>query len=104
EVMETIVEKFVLELEAQLRERRVAFTLTPEARAYLAKKGYDTRYGARPLARLIQTEVRDPLTDEILFGELENGGTVTIGFDSEKLTFAVDPTSTPKKEPEPADV
>jgi ATP-dependent Clp protease ATP-binding subunit ClpA len=103
-VMETIVEKFVLELEAQLRERRVAFTLTPEARAYLAKKGYDPRYGARPLARLIQTEVRDPLTDEILFGELENGGTVTIGFDSEKLTFAVDPASAPKKEPEPADV
>ena len=103
EVMETIVEKFVLELEAQLRERRVAFTLTPEARAYLAKKGYDTRYGARPLSRLIQSEVRDPLTDEILFGELENGGTVTIGLDSEKLTFTVDPASAPKKEPEPAD-
>jgi ATP-dependent Clp protease ATP-binding subunit ClpA len=103
EVMETIVEKFVLELEAQLRERRVAFTLTPEARAYLAKKGYDTRYGARPLSRLIQSEVRDPLTDEILFGELENGGTVTIGLDSEKLTFTVDPASAPTKEPEPAD-
>ena len=103
EVMETIVEKFVLELEAQLRERRVAFTLTPEARAYLAKKGYDTRYGARPLSRLIQSEVRDPLTDEILFGELENGGTVTIGLDSEKLTFTVDPASAPSKEPEPAD-
>jgi ATP-dependent Clp protease ATP-binding subunit ClpA len=103
EVMETIVEKFVLELEAQLRERRIAFTLTPEARAYLAKKGYDTRYGARPLSRLIQSEVRDPLTEEILFGELENGGTVTIGFDAEKLTFTVDPASAPSKEPEPAD-
>jgi ATP-dependent Clp protease ATP-binding subunit ClpA len=102
-VMETIVEKFVLELEAQLRERRVAFTLTPEARAYLANKGYDPKYGARPLARLIQSEIRDPLTDEILFGELENGGTVTIGFDSEKLTFSVDPASAPSKEPEPAD-
>ncbi|MGH9320839.1 MAG: AAA family ATPase, partial [Vicinamibacteria bacterium] len=106
EVMETIVEKFVLELEAQLRERRVAFTLTPEARSYLAKKGYDARYGARPLARLIQAEVRDPLTDEILFGELENGGTVTIGFDLEKLTFEVDASSAPTgptgKEPEPA--
>ena len=68
--METIVEKFVLELESQLRERRVAITLTPEARAYLAKKGYDPVYGARPLARLIQAEVRDPLTDEILFGRL----------------------------------
>ncbi len=106
EVMETIVEKFVLELEAQLRERRVAFTLTSEARAHLAKKGYDPKYGARPLSRLIQTDVRDPLTDEILFGKLENGGTVTIGLEGEgeKLTFEVDPASAPSKEPEPADV
>jgi ATP-dependent Clp protease ATP-binding subunit ClpA len=106
EVMETIVEKFVLELEAQLRERRVAFTLLPEARSYLAKKGYDSTYGARPLARLIQSEVRDPLTDEILFGELENGGTVTIGYDgdTQKLTFEIDPSSAPAdKEPAPAD-
>jgi ATP-dependent Clp protease ATP-binding subunit ClpA len=103
ETMETIVEKFVLELEAQLRERRVAFTLTPEARAHLAKKGYDPRYGARPLSRLIQTEVRDPLTDEILFGELENGGTVEIGFDGEKLTFKIDPAGAPRKEPEAAE-
>jgi ATP-dependent Clp protease ATP-binding subunit ClpA len=87
DVMETIVEKFILELEAQLAERRVAITLTPEARAYLARKGYDPSYGARPLARLIQSEVRDPLTDQILFGSLENGGTVTLGFDGEKLTF-----------------
>ncbi|HXV63225.1 MAG TPA: AAA family ATPase, partial [Vicinamibacteria bacterium] len=95
EVMETIVEKFILELEAQLRERRVAFTLLPEARAYLAKKGYDPMYGARPLARLIQTDVRDPLTDEILFGELEHGGTVTIGYDGEKLSFAFDAPKVP---------
>jgi ATP-dependent Clp protease ATP-binding subunit ClpA len=103
ETMETIVEKFVLELEGQLRERRVAFTLTPEARAHLAKKGYDPRYGARPLSRLIQTEVRDPLTDEILFGELENGGTVEIGFDGEKLTFKIDPAGAPRREPEAAE-
>ena len=70
-VMETIVEKFILQLEAQLAERRVAITLEPEARAWLAEKGYDPVYGARPLARVIQTEVRDPLTDEILFGRLE---------------------------------
>jgi ATP-dependent Clp protease ATP-binding subunit ClpA len=88
EVMETIVEKFILELEAQLAERRVAVALTPDARTYLAKKGYDPTYGARPLSRLIQTEVRDPLTEEILFGKLENGGTVTIGFDGDKLTFS----------------
>ena len=77
--METIVDKFILQLEAQLTERRVAITLTPEARTWLAKKGFDPIMGARPLARVIQTEVRDPLTDEILFGQLEQGGTVTIG-------------------------
>ena len=60
EVMETIVEKFILQLEAQLAERHVAITLTPEARAWLARKGYDPVYGARPLARVIQREVRDP--------------------------------------------
>ena len=108
DVMETIVEKFILELEAQLRERRVAFTLQSEARAYLAKKGYDPIYGARHLARTIQAEVRDPLTDEILFGELEHGGTVTIGFDneSEKLTFDVDataPAAPASEKPSPAD-
>ena len=86
-VMETIVEKFILQLEAQLAERRVAITLQPEARVWLAEKGYDPVYGARPLARVIQTEVRDPLTDEILFGKLENGGTVTIDVADGKLTF-----------------
>ena len=77
-VMETIVEKFILQLEAQLSERHVAIVLEPDARAWLAEKGYDPVFGARPLARVVQSEVRDPLTDEILFGQLENGGTVTI--------------------------
>ncbi len=90
-VMETIVEKFVLQLEAQLAERRVAITLAPEARAWLAKKGYDPVYGARPLARVVQREVRDRLTDEILFGQLENGGTVTIGEKDDALTFGFEP-------------
>jgi ATP-dependent Clp protease ATP-binding subunit ClpA len=85
--METIVEKFILQLESQLAERRVAFELSPEAREWLAKKGYDPVYGARPLARVIQTEVRDKLTDEILFGRLENGGTVRIGQQDDQLTF-----------------
>ena len=88
--METIVEKFVLQLEGQLAERRVAITLTPEARAWLAATGYDPLFGARPLARVIQREVRDPLTDEILFGALEHGGTVTIGADGGRLTFGFD--------------
>ena len=87
EAMELIVEKFILQLEAQLAERRVAITLEPEARAWLARKGYDPVYGARPLARVVQREVRDRLTDEILFGKLENGGTVTIGVANDALTF-----------------
>jgi ATP-dependent Clp protease ATP-binding subunit ClpA len=87
DVMETIVEKFILQLEAQLAERRVAIELTPAARAWLGKKGYDPIYGARPLGRVIQTEVRDKLTDEILFGKLENGGTVKIGLEGDGLKF-----------------
>jgi ATP-dependent Clp protease ATP-binding subunit ClpA len=87
DVMETIVDKFIIQLEEQLAERRIAITLLPDARKYLARKGYDPVYGARPLARVIQSEVRDRLTDEILFGELENGGTATIGYDGDALTF-----------------
>ena len=95
-VMETIVEKFILQLEAQLAERRVAITLEPEARAWLAEKGFDPVYGARPLARVIQTEVRDPLTDEILFGRLEGGGTVTITMKDGKLDFKFEASAPPK--------
>ena len=86
-VMESIVEKFVLQLEQQLAERHVAITLTEAARGWLAVKGYDPVFGARPLARVVQKEVRDPLTDQILFGALEHGGTVTIGVADNALTF-----------------
>ena len=86
-VMETIVEKFILQLESQLAERHVAITLTPEARTWLAEKGYDPVFGARPLARVVQREVRDPLTNEILFGQLEHGGTVTIAAGPGGLQF-----------------
>jgi ATP-dependent Clp protease ATP-binding subunit ClpA len=100
-VMQDIVEKFVLQLEQQLAERHVAITLTPEARAWLAVKGYDPVFGARPLGRVVQKEVRDPLTDEILFGALEQGGTVTIGLADDKLTFAYE-KKPPAPEPGPA--
>jgi ATP-dependent Clp protease ATP-binding subunit ClpA len=87
-VMETIVEKFILQLESQLAERRIAIALDPEARRWLAAKGYDPMYGARPLARVIQADVRDPLTDEILFGRLEHGGTVRIALAGDTLAFS----------------
>ena len=101
--METIVEKFILQLEAQLAERRIAIALEPEARAWLAEKGYDPVYGARPLARVIQTEVRDPLTDEILFGRLENGGTVTIRLEEGRLGFTYEARPAPAPTPAPAE-
>jgi ATP-dependent Clp protease ATP-binding subunit ClpA len=88
DAMETIVEKFVLQLETQLSDRRVAITLTPAARKWLATAGYDRVFGARPLARVIQKNVRDVLTDEILFGALEQGGSVTIDLAENHLTFA----------------
>ena len=88
DAMETIVDKFIMQLESQLSDRKVAIALTPEARAWLATTAYDRVYGARPLARVIQKEVRDVLTDQILFGALENGGTVTIGLADGRLTFA----------------
>ncbi len=90
EAMETIVDKFILQLESQLSDRRVAITLTPAARAWLATAGYDRVFGARPLARVIQKEVRDVLTDQILFGALEQGGTVTIDVADNRPTFAYD--------------
>jgi ATP-dependent Clp protease ATP-binding subunit ClpA len=99
DVMETIVEKFILQLEAQLAERRVAITLTPEARVWLAVKGWDPVFGARPLARVIQRDVRDPLTEELLFGRLEHGGTVTIGATDAGLTFACEPRTAPATTP-----
>ena len=70
-----------------MRDSKVAITLAPQARPWLAKRGYDPTMGARPLGRVIQREVRDPLTDEILFGKLENGGTVTIGVTDDRLTL-----------------
>jgi ATP-dependent Clp protease ATP-binding subunit ClpA len=73
-----VVEKFVLQLEGQLAERGVTIELTPEAAEWLAIRGYDERMGARPLGRVIQEHVKKPLADQVLFGELQNGGSVTV--------------------------
>ena len=77
-VIHQVVQKFVMQLEAQLAERRVTFDLTPEAIAWLADKGYDERMGARPLSRVIQEHIKKPLADEVLFGRLKKGGTVRV--------------------------
>lgn len=78
DIMQSIVDKFIRELEVQLSEKRVRLVLSPAARLWLAENGYDTAFGARPLSRLIQTEIKDVLADEILFGRLQNGGRVLI--------------------------
>jgi ATP-dependent Clp protease ATP-binding subunit ClpA len=89
ETIDKVVEKFVLELEAQLADRDVTFDLTPEATRWLGEKGYDDAFGARPLARVIQENIKKPLADEILFGKLKDGGTVRVLLDREadKLAF-----------------
>ena len=78
-VIHQVVQKFVMQLEAQLAERGVTFELTPDAIAWLADKGYDERMGARPLGRVIQEHIKKPLADEVLFGKLKKGGTVRVG-------------------------
>ncbi len=89
DTIDRVVEKFVLELEAQLTDRDVTFDLTPEATRWLGQKGYDDAFGARPLARVIQENIKKPLADEILFGKLKGGGTVRVLLDREndKLAF-----------------
>lgn len=91
EVMGKVVDKNMAELEEQLSERNVTIDLTEAARTYLAEKGYDEENGARPLARLIQDEVKKPLSSEILFGELEAGGTAIVDHDGSSLTFRYRP-------------
>src|SRR4051812_5924156 len=88
DTIDRVVEKFVLELEAQLTDRDVTFDLTPEATRWLGEKGYDDAFGARPLARVIQDHIKKPLADEILFGALKDGGTVRVLLDREKDKLA----------------
>jgi ATP-dependent Clp protease ATP-binding subunit ClpA len=90
-VMLQIVDKFVAEVSGQLAERKVTLQVSPAARDYLAQKGYDPMNGARPLARLIHEEVKRPLTDELLFGALTSGGSVSIELEGDKLVFAYAP-------------
>jgi ATP-dependent Clp protease ATP-binding subunit ClpA len=89
EVMDRVVDKFLIQLEMQLAERNVIIELTEAARTWLAKKGYEPLYGARPLGRVIQEHVKKAIAEELLFGKLSRGGTVVIGVDAEtnKLTF-----------------
>jgi ATP-dependent Clp protease ATP-binding subunit ClpA len=88
EVMGKVVDKFVAEVEAQLAERKVTLALTPAARQWLAEKGYDPLFGARPMARVIQTELKDKIVDDLLFGALAKGGHVEVDAGPEGLVFS----------------
>jgi ATP-dependent Clp protease ATP-binding subunit ClpA len=87
DVMGQVVDKFVKEVEAQLREKKISIQLGDAARSWLAEKGYDPLFGARPLARVIQTELSDRIADAILFGALANGGRVRVDAGPDGLTF-----------------
>ncbi|KPK41058.1 MAG: ATP-dependent Clp protease ATP-binding subunit ClpA [Gammaproteobacteria bacterium SG8_47] len=82
-----VVDKFIYELEAQLEERGVTLTIEDEARVWLAIHGHDTDMGARPMARVIQDNIKKPLAEELLFGRLANGGHVTINVEDDQLHF-----------------
>lgn len=90
EVVLKIVDKFIRELNEQLQSKNIFVELTEEARKWLAQKGFDPKFGARPLQRIIQKEIKAPLVEEILFGKLKNGGKVKVYVYEESLSFEVD--------------
>jgi ATP-dependent Clp protease ATP-binding subunit ClpA len=96
-----VVDKLVKELELQLAEKKVRIELTPEGRGWLAERGFDRKMGARPMARLIQNELKKPLAEKILFGELHAGGSVRVEVEDGggRLRLVVKPATTPAPVP-----
>jgi ATP-dependent Clp protease ATP-binding subunit ClpA len=90
EIIRQVVQKFVMQLEAQLADRHVTIETSDEAADWLAKNGFDELYGARPLARVIQEHIKKPLADEILFGKLTKGGHVKVVLKDSKLSFEIE--------------
>ncbi len=101
EIVHRVVEKFVLQLETQLAERNVTITLTPEAADWLAERGYDEAMGARPLGRVIQEHVKKPLAEEVLFGPLQNGGSVKVTVVGEGADARLELVATPPRPAKP---
>ena len=97
ETMLLIVDKFLLQLEAQLHDRNVEVDASEAARRWLSEKGYDRTFGARPLSRVIQEHVKKPMSEELLFGELEGGGRVTVDMKDGEITFAFEALVKPSK-------
>jgi ATP-dependent Clp protease ATP-binding subunit ClpA len=90
EIVHKIVDKFISELNAQLSSKNIKVILTNKAKKWLAKKGFEPKFGARPLQRLIQKEIKTPLVEEILFGKLSNGGKVTIDIVKDSIHYKID--------------
>ncbi|MFN8392134.1 MAG: ATP-dependent Clp protease ATP-binding subunit ClpA [Bdellovibrionota bacterium] len=88
EVVEKVVDKFIVEIDTQLLARKSTIVLTPAARRWLAQKGYNAQYGARSVHRLIQSELKDKLADELLFGKLSNGGTAKVDIVDDKIAIS----------------
>ena len=102
EIILQVVDKFIIELQAQLDQKGVSLEVTSEARAYLAEKGYDKSMGARPMARLIKDELKKELANELLFGELSKGGNVKVDCVDDKLTFSFTGVDATSEEAEPS--
>ena len=96
EVITQVVEKFVLQLEAQLMDRNVSIELTPAAAEWLADKGYDDKMGARPLGRVIQEHIKKPLAEELLFGKLAKGGVVQVGVKDGEIDLRIEEPGSPR--------
>ncbi len=99
-----VVDKFILQLELQLADQNVHIQFDGDAREWLGKRGYDRLMGARPMSRLIQEKVKQPLAEELLFGKLASGGEVHVSVKDEKLAFELTPAppkgkAKPKRKP-----
>ncbi|HRH21121.1 MAG TPA: AAA family ATPase, partial [Brevundimonas sp.] len=99
EVIRLVVRKFIKQLETQLADRNVTIALTDEAADWLAENGFDELYGARPLARVIQENIKQPLADDILFGRLTRGGHVRVALKDGKIAFEIDGTDDKARKP-----
>lgn len=102
EIITQVVDKFIVELQAQLDEKGVSIEVSQAARRWLCEKGYDKAMGARPMARVIQDNLKKPLANELLFGSLTNGGSVSIGLDEKSNTLTYNFSSVHKASPEDA--
>jgi ATP-dependent Clp protease ATP-binding subunit ClpA len=105
EIILRVVDKFLMQLEEQLHEKKVEAVFSDALKAYLAKKGFDPQMGARPMSRLIQDTIRKALADELLFGRLTNGGKVTVDLEGEDRVVLNFAEGTPESAapPEPTD-